>query len=209
MNEQVVFLDIDTQVDFMLPRGALYVPGAETTVPNLRRLMEHAVARNLTVLSSADAHSIDDPSFSEWPPHCIVGTPGQRRIPETQLAAAIVIPNQQDFFKPPLPAGRQVIIEKTDYDVSSNPNFDAILAALRPSRFAAFGVATEYCVRTSVLMLRRRGLAVELVSDAVKGITEEGHQRALRELAAAGVHMVTTVSVLASIGGNASTANPE
>src|SRR5579863_7061670 len=151
MNEKLVFLDVDTQMDFMLPRGALYVPGAENIIPNLCRLMEYARIHNLTVLSSADAHKGDDPSFSEWPPHCIVGAPGQRQIPETTFPAPLIIPNQPGFFRPPLPSAGQVIIEKTDYDVSSNPNFDAILATLGPSRFAAFGVATEYCVRASVI----------------------------------------------------------
>ncbi len=195
--ERLVFLDVDTQVDFMLPGGALYVPGAEAIIPNLRQLMEYAAARHLLVSSSADAHAIDDASFSLWPPHCIVGTPGQQRIPETQFPAPLVIRNQPGSFQPPLPAAGQVVIEKIDYDVSSNPNFDALVAALGPSRFAVFGVATEYCVRASVLALRDRGFSVDLVTDAVRGITAEGHHKALQELAAAGVRLVTTTSVFA------------
>src|SRR5579885_2662099 len=89
-----VFLDIDTQVDFMLPHGALYVPGAEQIIPNLRALMVYAQEHQIPVLSSADAHAPDDPSFAQWPPHCVVGTEGQRRIPETQLSPSLVIPNR-------------------------------------------------------------------------------------------------------------------
>lgn len=194
---RVVLLDVDTQVDFMLPGGALPVPGAETIIPNLRRLMTYAASQRLLVLSSADAHAVNDASFDEWPPHCVVGTPGQERIPETQFPAPLVIRNQPGSFRPPLPGAGQVILEKIDYDVSSNPNFDVIVAALGSSRFVVFGVATEYCVRASALALRNRGFPVDIVTDAVKGITAEGHYRALEELARRGVGQLTTVEVIA------------
>lgn len=195
-SERLVFLDVDTQADFMLPGGALYVAGAENLIPNLRRLMEYASARGLLVLSTADAHATDDPSFADWPPHCVAGTPGQKKIPETLLTAPIVIPNRPASFQPPLPASGQVIFEKTDYDVSSNPNFDAVVAELGFARFVVFGVATEYCVRTSALALRQRGFAVDLVMDAIQGITAEGGRKAIEELTEKGVRLVSTASVL-------------
>src|SRR5712692_11635549 len=131
MNELVVFLDIDTQVDFMLPPGSLYVPGAEGIVPNLKKLMVYAREQGIPVLSSADAHLPDDPSFAQWPPHCVIGTPGQRRIPETQLASPAIVPNRAAGFTPPSEWPGKTIVEKIDYDVSPNPHFDALLEALR------------------------------------------------------------------------------
>ncbi len=201
MKGAVAFLDIDTQVDFMLPEGSLYVPGAETIIPNLRRLMNCACEHGLPILSSADAHLPDDPSFSRWPPHCVVGTPGQRRIPETQLASALVVPNQQGPFVPPAPRAGQTIIEKTDYDITSNPNFDAVLESLAPERMVAFGVATEYCVRSSALALLRRGAALEIVVDAIRGIDETASRNALEELAASGGRLVTTAEVITGFCG--------
>ncbi len=50
MNEPQVFLDMDTQVDFMLPTGSLYVPGAETIIPNLKKLMDYARERSIPVV---------------------------------------------------------------------------------------------------------------------------------------------------------------
>jgi nicotinamidase/pyrazinamidase len=196
MHHRLAFLDVDTQADFMLPSGALYVPGAETIIPNLRALMHYARAHGILVISSADAHAPDDPSFAQWPPHCVSGTPGQLRIPETQLRSPLIIPNRPGFFKGPLPDRGQMIIEKIDYDVSSNLNFDAVVQTLGPRHFVAFGVATEFCVRASVLALMRQGFSVDVVSDTVKGITEEGHQNALREMRDAGVQLVTTADIL-------------
>lgn len=197
MAENLVFLDVDTQADFMLPTGSLYVPGAEEIIPNLERLMACAQEHRIPVLSSADAHPPDDPSFVEWPPHCVIGTPGQQRIPETQLPSAIVVPNRPRAFDPPAEWLGQFIIEKQEYNVSTNANFEAILVSLGPRRFIVFGVATEYCVLSSALALRRRNLPVDLVTDAIKAITEEGSRKAIEEMTAGGVRLVTTADVCA------------
>lgn len=197
MTETLVFLDVDTQVDFMRPTGALYVPGAEFIIPNLKRLMTYALERRIPVLSSADAHQPDDPSFAQWPPHCVVGTPGQRRIPETQFPGETVISSRPGSFTAPRDWSGQFVIEieKTDYSVAGNPNFDAVIAALGACHFVVFGVATEYCVRDSVLALRALHLPVDLVVDAVKPISEEGGRKAIEDMVAAGVRLVTTEEV--------------
>ncbi len=195
---RLVFLDIDTQVDFMLPGGKLYVPHAKEIIPNLVKLMFWARARGVPVLSSSDAHAPDDPEFAHWPPHCVVGTPGQRRIPETLLPDALVVQNRLGAFEavqqpgdPTFQVG-QIIVEKRVYDLTTNVNFDAILVALGRPCFVAFGVATEYCVLSAVLALRKRNLPVALVQDAVKSITQDGGRKAIEQMASAGVRLITT-----------------
>jgi nicotinamidase/pyrazinamidase len=195
LNEPLVFLDVDTQVDFMLPTGSLYVPGAEQIVPNLQRLMTFAREHRIPVLSSADAHPPDDPSFAQWPPHCVVGTPGERRIPDTLFPSATVIPNNPGAFRAPSEWCGQTIVETQEYDVATNVNFDALLASLGRRRFVVFGVATEYCVLSSALGLRKRDLQVNLVVDAIKPITEEGGRRAIEEMRTAGIRLVRTDDV--------------
>ncbi len=190
----LVFLDVDTQWDFMDPAGALYVPGAERIRPQLAKLAEYARAHRIPWISSADAHAPDDPSFSVWPPHCVVGMPGQRRVPETSLPGAVIIPNRAGAFRPPFDwSGHLVLeVEKQEYSVATNANFDAMLAALGPSRFVVFGVATDYCVKESALALRGLQAPVDLVVDAIREIDPENGRRALEEMTAAGVRLVTT-----------------
>jgi nicotinamidase/pyrazinamidase len=195
LSEPRVFFDIDTQVDFMLPHGKLYVPGAEGIIPNLVRLMTCARENAFPVISSADAHAPDDPEFAVWPPHCIAGTPGQQRIPETQFANPAVVPCRAGAFTALTPWPGQTILEKQTYDTADNPNFDAVLEALGGRRSVVFGVATEYCVRASALALRRRGWAVDLVVDGIKAITAEGGRKGLEEMTQAGVRFVTTMEV--------------
>ncbi len=191
----LVFFDIDTQVDFMCPSGKLYVQGAELIVPNLERLMRWARENGVPVISSADAHSPNDPEFKHWPPHCVIGTPGQQRIPETQFAEPVIIPCRAGAFQAPMHWSGQFIVEKPTYFVQDNPNFDAILHALGRRRAVVFGVVTEICVRAAVLELCRRGFQVDVVTDAIKPINEDDGRRALEEMAAAGARMVTTTEV--------------
>ncbi len=203
MNEPLVFVDIDTQVDFMLATGSLYVPGAEGIISNLKKLIAYAQERGIPVLSSADAHPPNDPSFAQWPPHCVIGTPGQRRIPETLLPSVTVVPNRRGAFVPPAHWSGQIILEKTEYDVSTNPNFDAVLSSLRASlgqpRFVVFGVATEFCVHAAAIALRERKLPVDMVTDAIKAITPEGERKAMGEMVAAGLRLVKTADVYAAV----------
>lgn len=201
MSELLAFFDVDTQIDFMLPQGKLYVPGAETIIPNLSRLMACAREHAIPVISSADAHAPDDAEFAVWPPHCVMGTPGQQRIPETRWPEPLIVPSLPGAFVAPRDWPPQVVIEKAAYDTSANPNFDAILHALGPRRAVVFGVATEFCVRASTLALRARGFPVDLVVDAIQAITAEGGRKAKEEMVAAGVRLVTTDEVLACVAG--------
>jgi len=179
----------------MLPGGRLYVPQADKIIPNLEELMLWTRAHKLPVVSTADAHAPDDPEFGQWPPHCVVGTPGQRRIPETLFPDAVVVENRPGAFRLPQGWVGQIIVEKRVYDFTTNVNIEAILASLGQPRFVVFGVATEFCVRSTVLALRKRNLPVAVVVDAIKAITEEGGRKALEEMAAAGAQFVTTEEV--------------
>ena len=125
----------------------------------------------------------------------MVGTPGQRRIPETQFPNAILIPNRPGAFTSPAEWVGQFIVEKQEYDVSTNVNFEAILKSLGARRCVVFGVATDYCVRWSALSLRQRHVSVDLVTDAIKALQEDDGRKAIQEMGAAGVRRVTTAEV--------------
>jgi len=195
MATPLAFFDVDTQIDFMDPAGSLHVKGAEEIKPRLQRLMAYAREHRIPILSSADAHPPDDPSFARWPPHCVVGSAGQERIPETRLPNPCVVPNLAGAFEAPREWPAQVIIEKQAYDASSNANFDAILQSLGRRRYVVFGVATDYCVRETALSLLQKGYAVQLVTDAIQAIDEAAGQKAIAEMSAAGAKRVKTAEV--------------
>jgi len=197
-----VFWDVDTQRDFMLPGGNLYVPGAEKTIPNLRRLVDAARERRVFLVSDIDTHTPDDPEFKVWPPHCVRGTRGAEKIPETVTDRFLPIPNDPDYQLPPdfekhYP---QIILEKQTLDVFDNPHTKEVVEHLgcEPEYFV-FGVVTEYCVRLAAKGLLDRGCRVALVTDAVATLKTEDSQRTLDELTARGARLVTTDEALAQI----------
>ena len=82
--------DVDTQVDFVRAGAKLPVPGAEEAAPAMARLVRWAAEHGLTHLATADDHELTDPEISAapdyeatYPPHCLRGTPGAAKIPET------------------------------------------------------------------------------------------------------------------------------
>jgi nicotinamidase/pyrazinamidase len=188
---KTVFFDIDTQIDFMLPAGALYVPGAESILDRIAVLNQYAASQGIPVISTTDAHSEDDPEFKVWPHHCVAGTVGQQKCAVTLLEKRVVVPNA--ICTPAIAGSQQIIIEKQTIDVFSNVNLPAILRELAADRYVVYGVVTEICVQTAVAGLLKTGARVEVVTDAVRSLSEESGAKALAEFTAAGCTL-TTVS---------------
>jgi len=152
-----MFWDVDTQADFMLPQGKLYVPGAEAIIPTLAKLTSWAAQHHVLVVASADAHQPGDEEFSLYPPHCLAGTPGQKKIPETSLAPQFTIPNRHGAELPDAERYPQIVLEKQEFDVFSNPNTDSLLAQLGQPEIVLYGVVTEICVSAAARGLLDRG----------------------------------------------------
>ena len=193
-----VFVDVDTQYDFMSPDGRLYVGGAEKIVENLRRLSEFARLRKIPVIAAADAHTPDDPEFERFPPHCVHGTPGAERIPETARPEAAVIPAKgaEDAVAQFQRAG-VVVLQKRDFPVFANPSADAVVESVGDAEFVVYGVATDYCVRADVLGLLDRGKRVTVVVDAIQPIDLQAGEAALAEFRRRGAKLATTAEVCA------------
>lgn len=194
-NDATAFVDVDTQHDFMAPSGVLYVKDARTIAGKVRRLVAHAAEHGIRLFSTTDAHTPDDPEMKSFGPHCMVGTPGQKKIRGTLLPDRAVVaveprlsPEQiQDALR-----HQQLIIEKRAYDPFTNPNTEAVVRASGARHFVVFGVATDYCVRAAALGLARLGYGVTVVEDAIKGIDPEATQRTLDEFRQAGARFTTT-----------------
>jgi nicotinamidase/pyrazinamidase len=173
----VILWDVDTQVDFMLPAGKLYVPGAEQVAPAMRRLVEAARAAGVVHVASADDHELTDDEISEqpdfqttYPPHCLRGTHGARKVPETDQDDPVPIGSTDvpDRYL----RGREFLLLKKSFDVFTNPNTDRLLSALDPDEIVVFGVATDVCDDAAIRGFLERGRRVRFVEDAARGLDE-------------------------------------
>jgi nicotinamidase/pyrazinamidase len=205
VSRRIIFWDVDTQRDFMLPGGKLYVPGAEKLIPNLDRLTDEARKDRVFLVSDACVHTPDDPEFQQFPPHCVRGTPGAEIIPEAVAERFLVLPNRREAAVPPdLTPYQQVILEKQTLDVFDNPLTETVLERLKrftdaDAEFVVFGVVTEYCVRCVAKGLLARGRRVALVGDAIKTLKAGDGEAALAEMKSLGARMVTTREVIAPL----------
>jgi nicotinamidase/pyrazinamidase len=170
---KTVFFDIDTQIDFLYPAGALYVPGAERIIPAVAELNRRAPL----VISTMCAHAEDDPEFKIYPHHCVVCTIGQSKPAATLL-------DKSD-------AARQVILEKQELDCFSNPRLPLMLTEFGAERYVVYGVVTEICVRFAAFGLLKLGQRVEIVTDAVQALDEGAARKMFSEFQAAGGHLTS------------------
>jgi nicotinamidase/pyrazinamidase len=170
-----ILWDVDTQVDFMLPEGKLHVPGAEEVAPAMARLVEAARSAGLVHVASADDHELTDPEISDepdwsttYPPHCLRGTRGARKIVETEQLDPV--PLGLSRVPARYLAGREFLLLKKHFDVFTNPNTEALLQALDPEEVVVFGVATDVCDDAAIRGLVERGRRVRFVEDAARGL---------------------------------------
>jgi nicotinamidase/pyrazinamidase len=184
---KTVFFDIDTQIDFLFPAGALYAPGAELIVPTVAKLNHYAAAHGIPVISTMDAHSEDDPEFQDWPHHCVVDTVGQQKPGSTLLEKRVVVPNSLCTLN--LALKDQILLEKQTFSALSNVNFKLLIDHFGADRYVVYGVVTEVCVKFAAFGLLETGKRVEIVTDAIRALDEENGAKTLADFTAMGGHL--------------------
>jgi nicotinamidase/pyrazinamidase len=197
-----IFWEVDTQADFMLPGGKLYVPGAERLLPNIRKLTDAAREGRVFLVSHGCYHTESDPEFKIFPPHCVKGTPGSAYVPEALAEKVITVPNDAEVGLPSdLESYQQILLEKQTLDIFESRHADELVQKLpHDAKFVVFGVVTEYCVRFAAKGLLNRGRHVTVVEDAIETLKVEEGERAIAELKELGARFVTTDQALALLG---------
>ncbi|MBP2646529.1 MAG: hypothetical protein H6Q77_153 [Gemmatimonadetes bacterium] len=205
MTDNSIFWDVDTQHDFMRATGKLYVGDSEAIIPALGALTAYAHDRGIRIVASADDHVpghrelSDTPDFAEsFPEHCMRGTPGQRRIPETTLRDPLVIEPDE-----PLPPGVRahrgdILLHKHWFDVFTNPHVLPLLDLLDPSDIVLYGVALDVCNRYAIegLLRHRPKARIHLVTDATRAISPQNTAALLSDWERRGVRLVWSAEVL-------------
>jgi nicotinamidase/pyrazinamidase len=185
-------LVIDLQNDFCAG-GALAVSDADHVVSALNRYIDEAVAHGVSIYASRDWHppvsNHFEPYGGPWPVHCVKDTDGARfhrnlRLPET----AITITKGEDSASPGYSAFEGHTTDGTP-----------LLADVRArgiSELYIGGLATDYCVKHSVLDALSAGLQVTLLEDAIAGVDSEKSARAIVEMRRRGARVMAGPGLL-------------
>lgn len=192
--ERSALLVVDVQNDFC-PGGALPVPEGDQVVPVLNEYIRRFRAAGRPVYLSRDWHPEKTRHFKQyggqWPPHCVQGTWGAQFHPALEVPPdAIIIskgmdPEQDSYscFQAYLPDGVEFAID---------------LQRRRIRHLYVGGLATDYCVKSSVLDAIRHGFKVSVLVDAIRGVNLNpgDSEKAIAEMVRAGAEMVTLEQVL-------------
>ena len=185
---------VDVQNDFC-PGGALAVRNGDQVVPVLNRYIEQFLAARLPIFATRDWHPAKTTHFKAyggmWPVHCVQGTHGAEFHADLKLAKQIVIisagmaPDEEGY------SGFQ------GRDASGTP-LATLLRDCGVDRIFVGGLATDYCVKHTVLDGIKQGFQAVLIGDGVRGVDlhPDDSDRALQEMSAAGAIIVSNVDHL-------------
>ena len=181
--ESTIFYDVDTQRDFLLPGGALYVAGANRIIPALAAVTTIARENDIRIVCSVDRHFPDDPELKrnggKYDDHCMDGSEGQKKIAETEPLHPLYIPNHplsSKEIETALGHQGEIVFEKQEFDVFiGNRHARTILRMLlEPFRdVVIYGVYTEVCIAHAVEGLTQLGPKLTIVSDAIADIGDD------------------------------------
>jgi nicotinamidase/pyrazinamidase len=196
-----IFWEVDAQNDFMLPDGKLYVPGAEKLLPNLRKLTDAARRNEVFLVSHGCFHAANDPEFTQFPPHCVKGTPGAELVPEALADKVVRVENLPSAQLPDdLSKYQQILLEKQTLDIFQTLHADELVKRLGDGpEFVVFGVVTEYCVGFAAKGLLQRKRRVAVVRDAIETLAHDAGTKMVAELQQMGARLVTTEEALGAV----------
>ncbi len=195
MEKKAALVIVDVQNDFC-PGGSLAVAKGDRVALALNPYIARFAAANLPIIATRDWHPAQTSHFKDfggiWPVHCVQNTLGADFHPLLQLGA-----------------GATVVSKGTAANVDSYSGFDAVdaqgtaLAALLRERgveqIFVGGLATDYCVKQTVLDGLKHGFAVVLLTDAISGVdlAPGDSTRALEEMRHAGARAIGGIGELA------------
>ncbi|MCS6787354.1 MAG: nicotinamidase [Thiobacillaceae bacterium] len=174
---------VDVQNDF-LPGGALAVPQGDAVIAPLNRWIGRFAAAGLPIVATRDWHPADHCSFrtrgGPWPPHCIAGTPGAAFAPQLALPDSALV------------VSKATAREAEAYSGFAGTDLAARLRALGVKRLYIGGLATDYCVKNTVLDALKEGFAVVLLREATRAVEVQPGDgaRAIAAMQAAGAQVV-------------------
>lgn len=193
MHRRAALLIVDVQLDFC-PGGALAVAEGDAVVPVLNRYISLFWQRGTPIFASRDWHPARSVHFREnggsWPVHCVQETPGAEFHPKLLLPeGTIVISKGLTRWDEGYSALQGVTENGTP--------FPMLLRHMGLDRLYVGGLATDYCVKESVLEGLKEGFDVTLLADAVRAVdlTPGDGARAVEQMRAAGAGVVTLESI--------------
>jgi nicotinamidase/pyrazinamidase len=176
---------IDVQNDF-LPGGALGVDEGDEVIQPLNSAIKLFSEKHLLIIATRDWHPADHRSFAvqggPWPPHCVQDTHGAMFSDELMLPHDVVV------------VSKGVEVDDDDYSNFHQTNLTEVLRDRHVKRVFTGGLATDYCVRATVIDAIENGFGVYVFADAIRAVNvqPDDGRNAAREMKDKGALFITT-----------------
>lgn len=161
LTDKVALVVVDAQVDFF-ESGALAVPDSNSILPFIQHYLDLFRKLNRPIFLTRDWHPANHCSFKSqkgiWPAHGVQNTDGARFHPKLQIPEFAVIISKADSQN------------KDAYSGFEGTSLDVELKNRGIKDIAVCGLATDYCVKHTVLDGLRLGYKILLLSDGIKGV---------------------------------------
>lgn len=194
MQEKDALVIVDAQNDFC-PGGALAVADGDRVVPALNRYIERFQKSRLPIFATRDWHPEKTSHFKIyggiWPEHCVRGTKGAEFRADLQLASDAVVVSKG------MGADEDSYSAFDGRDEKGTPLAE-LLRARGVGRLFVGGLATDYCVKHTVLDGLKQGFHVVLLEDAARAVNllPGDGERAIEAMVQAGAEKIISVEKL-------------
>jgi len=186
---------VDVQNDFADARGGLSVRDGDAILPFVNGQVDLARRSGAFVVYTQDWHPEHTPHFAQdggiWPVHCVRGTWGAELHPDLVVAGPVVRKgsNGEDGY-----SGFTMRDPVTGATISTQ--LERLLRDAGTERVVVCGLATDYCVKATVLDAARLGFAATVLADGIRAVDLEPGDglRAIEEMRAAGAGVETVAA---------------
>ncbi len=183
----------DPQIDFC-PGGALGIKDGDKIIPAVNAYVRSFAQRQLPIFITRDWHPQKTKHFKVyggvWPRHCVHDTKGAAFHPGLRLPKeAIILSKGMDPEEDSYSAFHA-------YD-NNHKELHHLLQIFGVTELYIGGLATDYCVKYSVLDALKYGYEVYVLLDATKGVDLKPQDSvgAVRQMLAAGAGMMTLADI--------------
>ncbi|MEC9340688.1 MAG: isochorismatase family protein [Pseudomonadota bacterium] len=186
-DQTTALIVVDVQNDFADPAGHLYVPGGEQVIDPINRQIRAARKAGALVVYTRDWHPADTPHFAShggiWPDHCVRDSWGAAFHSGLIVEGEVVSKGtgSDDGY-----SGFRSL--ETDSGTPRSTGLEEHLRAANVERLVVVGLATDYCVKATVLDAAAKGFQVTVLTTAIRAVDLKpgDGDAALKEMAAEG-----------------------